>query len=324
MRIATILLLVLVTPVAAIILYGFIRTRIIVQEVEAQFPPIGDFAEILGERVHYVDVGPRDAPPERTIVLIHGASANIRDILTPLKEPLSTRYRLIALDRPGHGWSSRNAGREDAKLSRQGDIVIGLIERLGIGRAVVLGHSWGGALALRLALDHRQKVAALILVSPVTHPWPGGVGAANEISVMPIVGTLLLQSIIAPVGERLIGKAMEAVFAPAVPPADFAEVTGVKLVLRPSDFKANAEDLVDLAPQIAEQVTRYPALALPILVITGDTDGIVSPELHARGMVRDVAGVELVTLNGSGHVPPHSKPRETLEAIERFLNRLEP
>ena len=322
MRIFSIILLVLPISVVLILVYGFVRTRMIVHEVEAQFPPIGQFVQVLGETIHYVDYGPRDAPPERTLVLLHGASANIRDILTPLKDLLAAKYRVIALDRPGHGWSSRQQGRADAQLERQADIVVTLLQQIGVARAVVLGHSWGGALALRVALDHPAQTAALILISPVTHPWPGGVGTVNDLAAMPLVGTLLLRCVIAPVGERLIGKGLDAVFAPATPPADYAEKAGVKLVLRPSDFRANAEDLVDLAPQIADQVKSYPGLKLPILVISGETDGIVSPRLHADGMKRDVATVELVKLQGSGHVPLQSKPRETLEALERFLEKL--
>ena len=322
MRIVTIVLLAAAACLVAILIYGFIRTRIIVSEVEAKFPPIGQFATVLGERVHYVDIGPRDAPPQRTILLLHGASANLRDPLTPVGAPLSKTYRVIAIDRPGHGWSSRALGRADAQLARQADIVAAVLKQIGVARAVVLGHSWGGALAMRLALDHPDAIIGVILVSPVTHPWPGGVGWVNDVAVIPVLGALIGNTIIAPIGTYVIPKALEKVFAPSTPSADYVATTGVELVLRPTDGRANAEDLVDLKPQIIEQAKRYPAFKRPLLVITGDSDGIVSPVIHAQAIARDVEGAELVTLDGSGHVPLHSRTAEVLALIDRFMARL--
>ena len=318
------LAVVLALPLVAalvVLAYGAIRTATIVREVEAEFPPIGQFAEVLGEQVHYVDLGPKDAPPQRTIVLLHGASANLRDIVTPFRK-LSARYRVIAIDRPGHGWSSRNFGRADAQLKRQAEIVVATLHAVGIERAMMLGHSFGGALAMTLALDQPQHVAALILVSPVTHPWPGGVGRVNDFAVMPVIGPILTHCLIAPVGERILEPALALVFSPATPPVGFAEATGLKLVLRPADFRANAEDLEDLLPQIEAQAPRYTRLKLPVLVLTGDTDQIVKPTLHAEAVAREVPGARLVRIAGAGHVPLQSKAGEALAAIETFVDAL--
>src|SRR5437660_12663303 len=113
--------------------------------------------EASGATLNVVDIGPRDAagPP---VVMIHGASSNLEVMRQPLGEMLARNHRVILIDRPGHGWSTR-ARREDSTPAIQGRMIDDALEKLGVGRVLQVVHSWSGALGAPVALDHPERVA---------------------------------------------------------------------------------------------------------------------------------------------------------------------
>ncbi len=146
---------------------------------ERAYPARGRMVEVAGAALHIVDIGPRDAsgPP---IVMLHGASSNLEAMRQPVGERLAKHRRVILIDRPGHGWSTR-ASLEDSTPEIQGRMIEEALAKLGIGRAILVVHSWAGALGARMALDYPQAVAGLVMLAPVAYPWPGGVGRYNRI-----------------------------------------------------------------------------------------------------------------------------------------------
>ncbi|MFX4670165.1 alpha/beta fold hydrolase, partial [Acinetobacter baumannii] len=84
------------------------------------------------------------------------------------------------IDRPGHGWSTRERV-EDSTPAIQGRMIVETLTRLGVDRAIVVAHSGAGALALRIALDHPDRVAGLVLLAPVAYPWRGGAGRYTDV-----------------------------------------------------------------------------------------------------------------------------------------------
>jgi len=323
-RVLKALLLLPIAIVSLVVAYGVLRSQWVAWSAERDFPPIGRFVEVMSEKVHYLDTGLRTDDPSRIIVLLHGASANLRDPMEQFGEALAQRYRVVAIDRPGHGWTSRRGGRDDATLAWQAKFVVETLKQLGIDRAVMLGHSWSGALVLRIGLDFPEATRAVIAVAPVSHPWPGGVGQIYDVIASPLLGPILANTIAVPIGERMFNPAMQLVFSPNPIPTDYAAKTGVRLALRPSDILANAEDLIALQPQIAEQSARYGTLEPPLLVITGDQDRIVQPRLHAYRLKEEVPGAQFVVLTGTGHVAVGDAARPAIAAIEHFVDALPP
>ena len=110
------------------------------------------------------------APP---VILIHGAGANLEDMYLALGERLAVRHRVILVDRPGLGFSARKAG-EGSSPAYQAAVLRDVLDRLGIDRAIMVGHSWGGTLALAFALDFPERAAGLVIIAAPTHPgfWP--------------------------------------------------------------------------------------------------------------------------------------------------------
>jgi pimeloyl-ACP methyl ester carboxylesterase len=271
---------------------------------------------VKGGRIHLVDRAAAD-PAAPVVVLLHGASGNSRDMISSLGDRLAGRYRVVALDRPGHGWSDRPEGRADASPARQAALIRQALDEIGVTRAIVLGHSWSGALATALALDHAELVSGLVLLAPVTHPWPGGVtwyyGPASSL----LVGTVFTSTLATPIGSAVLEPAIAGVFHPNTPPADYADRSGAWLVLRPAEFRANAQDVQDLLGFVQTQAGRYGEIAVPTSIIHGEDDRTVSPVIHSRALAAQVAGARLILLPGVGHMPHHTNPDIVIGEIDR-------
>jgi hypothetical protein len=110
-----------------------------VRSIEQAHPPAGRFVEVSGGRLHLVELGPANGAP---VVLFHGASGNLEDMRLALGDKLAERHRVILVDRPGHGWSERPGGSADASPARQAALIHEALQRIGVRRAVIVGHSW--------------------------------------------------------------------------------------------------------------------------------------------------------------------------------------
>ncbi len=287
--------------------------------IERAHPPAGRMVDVEGGRLHVVELGLAEAP---AVVLLHGASGNLEDMRFALGERLAARYRVVLIDRPGHGWSDRPQGAADASPARQADLVHQALINVGIRRAIIVGHSWSGALATAYTLAYPAEVAALVLLSPVTHPWPGGVAFINHIAAAPVLGPLFVHTFVVPTGYFLLRPGVAAVFAPQSPPPDYAARTAVSLILRPSEFRANAQDLVGLKNFVTAQAPRYGDIKVPVAIISGDvTDKIVWTDLHSRGSVREMPNATLDVLPGIGHMVHYAAPELIMAAIDRLAGR---
>lgn len=219
-------------------------------------------------------------------------------------------------DRPGHGWSDRPGGRAASSPAVQAVLIHQALTRIGVTRPIVVGHSWSGALATAYALAFPDAVAGLVLLAPVTHSWPGGVGLINELAAAPVIGQLIARTVVLPAGYLMMRPAVHMIFAPQAPPADYVARTGARLVLRPAEFIANAEDLVDLKANIAAQAPRYGAIKAPVTIIAGDKDTIVSTDIHSRVIAAQLPSATLTVLPGVGHMVNFAAPGRIVEAVD--------
>ena len=281
-------------------------------------PPQGRMVEVEGAILHIVDIGPRDAagPP---IVMLHGASSNLEAMRQPIGERLARNHRVILIDRPGHGWSTRDR-LEDSTPEIQGRMIEAALAKLGVGRAIFVAHSWAGALGARIALDYPQAVAGLVLLAPVAYPWPGGVGRYNRIVATPVIGPLLAHTVTLPLGLLLAEPGARGVFLPQPMPPGFVKNTATALLLRPREFLANARDLVTLKAAVAEQAPRYAEIKAPVTIIAGDeSDKTVSTRIHSRPLASTVPNAKLIVLPGVGHMIQNAAPDLVISEIEAIV-----
>ena len=291
-------------------------------QIERRHPPVGSFMEVDGRRLHYVDTSPPDREPLGTVVLLHGASSNLVEIMLLLGAALQPRYRVIAFDRPGHGWSERESHPAAALPARQAKVVAEALRRLKVEKAVVVGHSWSGSIAPNLGLDHTDVAGALLILAGVTHPWPGGsIAWYNRLSAS-WFGWLFARTLATPVGLMLFRSAARKTFAPQDMPPDFLEKARIRLLFRPKVFHANARDIGVLYGAVSEQSARYSEIRIPVVAMGGDADEIVWTDLHSRSLAREVPGAELVVLPGVGHMPHYARPDLVINQVEVLAERL--
>jgi len=295
-------------------------TSVGVARIEAAHPPSGQFIVVEGLRLHMAEVGLERSSPgaEPAVVLIHGASGNMEDMRLALGQKLAASHRVILIDRPGHGWSSRPADDSYASPARQAELVAEALSQLGVKRAILVGHSWGGAFATAYALRFPDRTAGLVLLSAVTHPWAADPGWYNNIASLPYIGTLFLRTLVYPLSFFLADGVSRIVFAPQAVPEDYVRRAAIRLVLRPKTFFANARDLALLKGFISAQVPSYADLRSPTIIMTGDCDTVVSPEINACALAATLPGAKLVFLKGVGHMPHHAAPQTIAAAIEEL------
>jgi pimeloyl-ACP methyl ester carboxylesterase len=306
--------------IVATLLTLAVATRIGVALLERRFKAQGQPIAVAGAVLNVVDLGPR-ATATPPLLLLHGASSNLLAMRQPLGDMLATKHRTILIDRPGHGHSRRE--RElDSTPEIQARMVFEALDRLATGPVIVVAHSWAGALAVRMALDAPSRVAGLVLLAPVTHPWRGGVGWYNKAVTAPLIGRLLAHTITLPLGLLMTRPGARSVFLPQAMPLDFVESTATPLLLRPREFLANARDLVTLKQAVAGQAPRYGEIDVPVTIISGDVDKTVSTRIHSRPFATTVAHTRLIVLAGMGHMIQNAVPDLVVSEIEAMVRRI--
>jgi pimeloyl-ACP methyl ester carboxylesterase len=281
---------------------------------EADYPPEGQIVTVEGVRMHAVVRG-----KGRDLVLIHGASGSVRDFTFALMPALAARYRVIAIDRPGLGWSDWADGADSIHV--QARLIRGAAAALGASHPIVLGHSYGGAVVLAWAVDAPETVAALVLVSAASHPWDGDLSLFYKATGHPVFGPVVSTVLSAWVPADVVTRSTESVFAPQVAPAGYSEHFAPMMSLRASVLRANALQRRVLKDELRAQAPLYGTLPMPIESVHGDADTIVGMTVHAIPLAAQNSNVHLTRLPGIGHMPHHIAQSEVIAAIDRAAAR---
>ncbi|MBY6153057.1 alpha/beta fold hydrolase [Vannielia litorea] len=284
------------------------------RSAEAEYPPVGPVVEVAGKRVHYVEAGQGPA-----VILIHGAGGNLRDFTFRMVDALKGRYRVIAIDRPGLGHSEAIAG--GGTPQQQAAILDALAARLGVRRAVVVGHSYGGAVAMAWAVEHPERVAAVVSLAGATMPWEGPLDGFYSLTGSPAGRTFAVPVISALASESRIETALADIFKPQRPPRGYLEHVGAPLTVRASSLRNNGQQVLKLKAALQQLSPRYPSLRIPVEVVHGTADTTVGIDIHARPMAALIPGARVTALPGVGHMPHHANPQATLAAIDRAAAR---
>jgi pimeloyl-ACP methyl ester carboxylesterase len=313
--------------VTAVIGAGALITVVGTARIETAHPAAGRLIEVAGGRLHVLEIGPpiplgATATEEPLpVVLVHGASGNLQDLRLALGDRLAASRRVILVDRPGHGWSARPGGAADASPARQAALIAQALDRIGARRFVLLGHSFGGTVAAAFALAYPDRVAGLVLLAPVTHPWVGGLAWYNAILSTPVMGPLFARTVGLPLGALMLAGGAASVFAPEAVPAGYVRRAAIRLLLRPSELVANAQDVAVLKDFVTAQAPHYGEIAAPTIILTGDADTTVSPRIHARAIAAAVPDARLILLEGAGHMPQHTHTDAVMAAIGELSSR---
>lgn len=288
---------------------------------EAANPPLGQMIDVDGTAIHARVFG---QGPD--LVLIHGASGNTEDFTYSLADKLQDRYRVIVLDRPGLGWSERppgyggawNTAAESPQV--QARLLHAAAEQLGAENPLVLGHSFGSAVALAWALEY-PDTAGLVLLGGVSHPWPGKLAWTYPVNASALGGALFVPLLTAFVPESYVETVIGTIFEPQTAPPGYAKHVAAALSLRRKTMRANARQVNGLRPYVVEMAPDYPRLTLPIELVHGDADTIVPMTVHSVPLAERVESAHLTVLPGIGHMPQHSNEPAVIAAIDRAAAR---
>lgn len=277
-------------------LAGWWRTK---AEVAAAHPPLGAFVEADGVRLHYIDVGPRDAP---VLLFLHGNGACIEDLtVSGLIDVLAPHYRCIVPDRPGYGHSTRPGGRSYTPED-QAALMVAFLKAIGIERPIAIGHSWGTLVAANMALDPREPVSGAVLMSGYYYPQDRSDVFVMGLPSTPVIGPALVWTLGPPAMRRMAPKLLGRMFAPCPVPervrADYPFAYGE----RPSQIRAATAELAAMRRAVVDLGPRYAAFPVPVALLHGEEDRAIPPAAHSTRLAGEIPGAPLTLLPGLGHM----------------------
>jgi pimeloyl-ACP methyl ester carboxylesterase len=299
-----VLVLVAVLIGAGIYLYTPDRPRAAL-EAKYHVAP-ADYLDVAGMRLHVKDTGPRDAP---AVILLHGFGSSLQT-WDAWADALSDHFRVIRYDLPGFGLTGPDP-TGDYTDTRSVQVLLALMDRLGLAKASIIGNSMGGKLAWAFAAAHPDRVAKLVLVSPDGFASPGfEYGKKPDVPVtmrlLPYVlpGFMLRASLVpayadqAMLTDSLVGRYADMMRAPGVRGAIIARMQ-------------------QYMPENPEPLLKH--ITAPTLLIWGERDGMI-PFTNAQDYLRAIPGSRLVAFPDLGHIPQEEAPDRSLTPVRQFLN----
>ncbi|MGE5545871.1 MAG: alpha/beta fold hydrolase [Solirubrobacterales bacterium] len=279
------------------------------KDAERANPPTGTFIEIGGAKLHYLARG-----SGRPVVFIHGLGGMIQDWTLSLADRAARGYRCIAFDRPGYGWSER-PGWSRWSPEKQAETLRRAARRMGAERPVLVAHDFGTLVALSWALEYPEDVAGIVLIAGYYYstrridipllsvPSMAGLGAVARNTVSPMLG------------RAAMPKVMERLFAPN-PVPDVMSLYPTDMMLRPSQMRAQGEDLAHLKEATRRLSSRYGELRVPVVIVTGDGDTVVDPVTQSIRLHRDIPHSTVKVVAEAGHMVHHVAPADVMSAID--------
>jgi pimeloyl-ACP methyl ester carboxylesterase len=286
------------------------------RRLERKYPPVGKFVTVNGVRLHYLEAG--EGPP---VVLLHGNASMLDDPALGILDLLSRKYRVIAFDRPGFGYSDRPRNRvwtpeAQAALFRDAFRVLGL------DRPVLYGQSFGAVVVTAFALDHPEATRGVVAASGYYYPVLRLDSAIAWMNYLPVIGPVL-RNTLTPLEGAAFGKmAVRLMFDPAPIPPTYEEFPA-GLSLRPGQLRASAEDGTTLRAWAKRTQHRYPDIHVPLMIVHGENDRAVDYEGHSLRLSREVPGARLRIFPRTGHMVHHTRAPEVVDAIDEVFRMAE-
>lgn len=292
---------------AAAMVVGY-KTR----QVERDHPPTGQFVEVDGVRLHYVERG-----QGQPLVLLHGNGTMTDDYaISGLLGLASTTYRVIVFDRPGFGYSARPRGVHLWTPTAQAALLHKALQQLGVERPVVVGHSWGTLVAIAMALDFPADVGSLVLMSGYYYPTARLDVAVAATPAIPLLGDFMRHTVSPLFGRLIWPMVIRRMFQPARVTPQFDDYP-TWMSLRPSQLRASAAESGLMIPSAGLLASRYHELSMPLTIIAGEDDRIVDTWHQSVRLHDALPASQLQVVPGAGHMVHHVAPQQVMAAIDR-------
>ncbi|PWT90574.1 MAG: hypothetical protein C5B55_09510 [Blastocatellia bacterium] len=275
--------------------------------------PTEHFINIDNTRVRYVEAGTGPV-----VVMIHGNAGSVDDFDFKSLGLLCLAHRVIAVDRPGHGKSDRPDGSA-ATLQYQTRLLYQTLLHLGISRPTLVGHSWGGALALAYAVEYPNDVSAIVLLAPAAYADNNENQFLRAILKTPVIGDVSLDVGRILFGKQILKKELKRAFYPDAVPDEYLRYAS-SLWLHHSQLRAYFEDEFSLNKDLEKISKHYPDIRIPVVIVTGDHDKVVSAKHNAYHLNSSISQSKLVELKNTGHQVPQTHPESIYNALTLISN----
>lgn len=280
------------------------------RDAELGRPPTGQFLTIDGVRLHYIEKG--QGP---VVLLIHGNGTSAEDwVISEVFDRLGATHRVIAIDRPGFGYSDRPR-TTIWTAEAQARLLAHALRELGAENPILVGHSWGTMVALALALDESVDAAGLVLIAGYYYPDARADVVVGAVPAVPVVGDIVRYTVSPIVGRLAAKRVFRKLFAPATVTPQFSKRFPIGLAMRPSQIRATAADTALMIPGAASLADRYGDLDMPVTILAGEGDLIVDVEEQPKRLHAALPDSVLKVIPGIGHMVHHSAPAVVASAI---------
>jgi pimeloyl-ACP methyl ester carboxylesterase len=271
------------------------------------------FADVDGVRVHYQEAGASDTPP---VMLIHGFTASTlvwKEVFLPIAE---AGFRVIAPDLVGFGYTGKPR-RGEYTIDAQARMILGLMDRLGIERATLVGSSYGGAVAATCALEAPERVLRLVLIDAVINDEPIRQPIA-KIARSPVFGDLITPLMI---NSRALSRWRQKKKIRVPGSLLIDEEERLEAHHRPlraaSAHRAVLRTLRNWRADRIEQEAHR--IKQPTLLIWGEND-LEIPLRHGEYLQSRMPDARLIVFRHCGHLPQEEYPREFTKLVTEFVN----
>ena len=290
----------------------YVRAR--TAQAERENPPRGRFVEVDGVRLHYIE---RGSGP--VVVLLHGNGIVANDFETSgVVDALSERYRVIAFDRPGYGYSERprtTLWTPDA----QARLLHHALQELKVDASIVVGHSWGTMVAIAMGLQVPDFVRGLVLLSGYYYPTVRMDVPIVAPPAIPLIGDIMRYTV-SPLLSRLLWPLLtKRVFAPMKVSERFRQLP-VWMMLRPKQLRASGAEAALMAPAAMSLAGRYGQLRVPVQILSGTQDKVVTPAIHSErlheALQHEGHDSQLQLEPGVGHMVHYAHPELVARAVD--------
>jgi pimeloyl-ACP methyl ester carboxylesterase len=261
-----------------------------------------------GMTLNYVSAG-----SGRPVVLIHGNPGSYEDYTLAVVERLSQSYYVVALDRPGHGYSERQNSVQST-VENQALIIRDALQKLALEKPVLVGHSWGGSLALAAAVAYGKDLAGIVLLAPAAYPSVS-IEWWSLLPHIPLIGNIVVNRLTPLLGRGMVRKSLKQAYAPQDVQQDYAE-RSLELWMKPDHIRSCAYDERSLGASLKVLSEHYRHIEIPVVIVTGSADRLLNPEEHAYPLHKAIRNSKLVVLPETGHQLPQTRPDAVVSAID--------